>query len=125
MDENIEIDQDELLTQRTEEIMNSDSYMQVKVTMAPIPPEELEKLSDKSAKKGKIAFGDFMDLVEEYMDEHYEYKPIINVCGKNVSLVDRLVALAMAKSMIEKDIIETYLETKSYSDGEDDEDGND
>lgn len=109
MDEEIEIDKSELLNQREEEIVNGDSYIQVKITMLPIPTKKLKQIGKEYAKLGKQVLGNFIEMVEDFVDENIEYSPIFSVNGKNVSEADKLIVLALAKTMCENDVFETAL----------------
>lgn len=109
MDEEIEIDKSELLNQREEEIVNGDSYIQVKITMLPIPTKKLKQIGKEYAKLDKQVLGNFIEMVEDFVDENIEYSPIFSVNGKNVSEADKLIVLALAKTMCENDVFETAL----------------
>lgn len=107
MGDNIEINKTELLNQVTEEIVNGESYIQVKFTMPTIPPKVLDEIVDKYFKNKDISLGDFMEKVIEYASKNVEYIPILNINGKNVSIADKMIVLALAQDMVESELVKT------------------
>lgn len=119
MEENLTADKEGVLDERVKEIEKNGNYIQIKITVPTIPEDILREMGDRvSNKKGEIVFSQFLSEVSDYVEEHLDYNPIFNISGKNVSDIDRMIALALAREMVSAEFMDTYAETKSNNGGD-------
>lgn len=119
MEENLTANKEGVLDERVKEIEESGNYVQIKITVPTLPEEILQEIGYRvSNKKGEIAFSQFLSEVSDYIEEHVDYNPIFNISGKNVSNMDRMISLALAREMIGAELMDTYAETKSDNGGD-------
>jgi hypothetical protein len=116
MEENLEAkltaDKQGVLEERTKEIEESGNYVQFKITCPTISEEELRKMADNASnQKDEISFGKLMHFVAKYIEKNVEYGPIFNISGQNVSKIDRIIALELAKQMIDVELINAIEDT--------------
>jgi hypothetical protein len=123
MEEEVNFDKELLLQQAVENIKGSGRYLEIDIVQDPIPPEVLSNIGEKYSDGEKILFDNFVDKVSDYIEEHPQYKPIINFQGEKVSIIDRMVILALAREMLENEMLRTYVEMMTDKRTEDEDDG--
>lgn len=124
MEEEVDFDKELLLEQAVESIKGSGKYLEINIVQDPIPPEILSDIGEKYSEGEMILFDNFVDKVSDYIEEHPQYKPIINFKGEKVSIIDRMIILALAKEMLESEMFRTYAELMTGRETEDENDEN-
>lgn len=99
----VDFDEHEVLEERTKEIENCGSFLQLKITQQTIPDDLLTDLINKNNEDG-ISLSTLSDRIGDFVNENQEYTPIINFIGKEVSAVDNLAFLLLAKDIVEQNI---------------------
>ena len=110
------VDKEGVLNERTKELERSNNYVQLKITYEPLPDDVLERLAmDTKAfsQEGNIHFGELMEKVEDYMEEHTKHLPLFDLSGENISPLDKMILLAIASEVAQTQVIETYREIKN------------
>lgn len=123
MEEEVNFDKELLLQQAVENIKDSGKYLEIDIVQDPIPPEVLSDIGEKYSEGEMILFDNFVDKVSDYIEEHPQYKPIINFSGEKISIIDRMIILALAREMLENEMLRTYAELMNDRKAEDEDDG--
>lgn len=99
MDKKITVNEEELLEQRKKEISEKGNYLKFECVFPNIPNEVLEEIGEKVEDSKGIKLGNFIEEAMDYTNSHVEYRPLYTLTGKDVSVIDRVIAISFLKSI--------------------------
>lgn len=97
------INKNELIKQREREIKQNGNYVTYEITCPTIPHDVLVKIGEKAENDtGEIMVGTMLIKSLEYIEKDLSCQPIFHCRGRDISLMDRLIALHELRGQLDK-----------------------
>ena len=97
------INKNELIKQREREIKQNGNYVTYEIICPTIPHDVLKKIGEEEVNaNGEVMVGTMVIKSLEYIEKDLSCQPIFHCRGRDISLMDRLIALHELRGQLDK-----------------------